>query len=89
MLIRNTKGNEFHIVDPDAEKQEKYYVCLCGARVEKNCLHKQTGADGSYTRCYECRKVENARLKASFGQVPPSDGGSALQEIPIGCKFQQ
>jgi hypothetical protein len=49
------------ITDP-AIRNEKYYIALCGARVEKNCLHKQTGADGSYTRCYECRKIENARI---------------------------
>ena len=79
MLIRNPRGNEFHIVDPDAEKQEKYFVCLCGARVEKNCLHKQTGADGSYTLCYECRKIENARIVRARGRVDVR--GNGLERI--------
>jgi hypothetical protein len=78
MLIRNPRGNEFHIVDP-AVKNEKYFIALCGAKIEKNCLHKQTGADGSYTRCYECRKIENARIVKARGRVDMC--GNGLERI--------
>jgi len=61
MLIRKTHGREFHIVCNEAE-HSRYFMCLCGEKVEKNCVSKQTVASGTYIRCVACRKIENARL---------------------------
>jgi len=61
MLIRKKHGREFHIVCGEAENT-RYFKCLCGEKVEKNCVSKQTVASGAYIRCYACRKIENERL---------------------------
>ena len=62
MLVRKTNGNEFHIV---AEEFETYWMCLCGKKVERNCVRKQSVPNGMYSRCVMCRKIQNERILKS------------------------
>ena len=66
MLVRKQNGSVFHIVSGE---NWKYFYCLCGERVLKNYLELQAYADGTYTRCLACRKLETERLKARHLKV--------------------
>jgi len=64
MLIRNLDGSVFHIVC-DETKDKRSFICLCGRKVSKDDLQVQRLADGIYTRCHICRKIQNARITES------------------------
>ena len=59
MLIRKQNGCIFHIV---CGETRTVFICLCGARVIKNCVSKQLLPDGVYVRCSKCSRLEKARL---------------------------
>ena len=59
MLIRKYGGSVFHIVCGETRTE---YLCLCGQRIFKNDTARQRYAEGSYVRCWQCRKLEHARL---------------------------
>ena len=64
MLIRGANGSVFHVVV--AETQDgRYYVCLCGALVQKESLSQQSVSDGAYSRCWTCRKLKNQAILQS------------------------
>ncbi len=62
MLIRNLYGNTFHVIYSET-RDRKYYIGLCGCLVEKTDLSLQTRADGAYSRCWTCRRIQNDRLR--------------------------
>lgn len=64
MLIRNLDGSVFHIVCGET-KDKRSFICLCGRKVNKDDLQAQRLADGAYTRCHICRKIQNARITES------------------------
>ena len=59
MLIRKQDGDEFHIVCAQATR---YFTCLCGIRIRKDCVSKQIVANGLYARCWRCRRIQNENL---------------------------
>lgn len=64
MLIRNSNGSVFHVVAAETE-DGRYFVCLCGVLVQKECLSQQSAADGAYTRCWTCRRLKNESILKS------------------------
>ena len=70
MLIRGFYGNVFHVVEKELENQGGF-VCLCGALVEKISLERQTVAEWPYSRCWNCRKIQNQRILLSLDQLTP------------------
>ena len=65
MWIRRVNGNEFHFAASESE-DNKYFMALCGEKIAKIYLWKQTTAEGAYIRCSICQKLENDKLKASL-----------------------
>ena len=66
MLIRKQNGSVFHIVC-GISKNKRFYYCLCGEKVIRNCEAKQLMADGSYIRCPECRRIQNEKIMQARG----------------------
>jgi hypothetical protein len=64
MLIRGSNGSVFHVVAAETE-DGRYFVCLCGVLVQKECLSQQSVADGAYSRCWTCRKLKNEAILQS------------------------
>ena len=62
MLIRSQNGSTFHVV---SRETRKYYFCLCGEQIFKNCGGKQGFAIGNYSRCEACRRLEIEGLRRS------------------------
>ena len=65
MLIRRLEGSIFHIVCGESA-DERQYICLCGRRVKKEAPEQQVRADGFYSRCLTCQRIEHARFSAHY-----------------------
>ena len=65
MWIRRVNGNEFHFAVSESA-DSKYYHTMCGEKIAKIYLWKQTTAEGAYIRCSICQKMENDKVKASL-----------------------
>ncbi len=78
MLIRNLLGNVFHIVCTETSDKH-YYIGLCGILINKTNLYLQTCADGTYSRCWTCHRIQNNKIRRSRPEV----FGLAAKRQPI------
>ncbi len=65
MLLRNLQSSVFHIICRETV-DKKYFVGLCGQKVEKGCLELQSVADGAYSRCWRCQKIDHAKIRKKY-----------------------
>ena len=78
MLIRNLLGSVFHIVCAET-RDKQYFIGLCGILIKKSDINLQTCADGNYSRCWTCHRIQINRIRRSRPEV----FGLAAKRLPI------